>query len=337
MKSLFLPLAICAIALSSCSPTDYEVKREITIDAPTDVVFGLVNNHKQRDAWSPWEAMDPNMNKTYEGPESGVGAIYKWTGNDSVGTGWMEILESQPNIYIKSKLVFTDPFESESIISWNFSNEEDGVKAIWTITGQLPGYLFWMDEADMESQMAPDFERGLANLKRIAEERAGQMATQQKLEAELVTTESHPYYYIYNKTPISNVDNEYFSERYEKIFNYLGEDAQNNMIGAPFAIYSLWDEENDMAEISVALACQSNKPKTDEINKGTTYSGEALKCKYTGPYETSGEAHEFLYKYADENGYEIVGNPWEVYITGPANESDANKWVTEIYYPVSKS
>jgi hypothetical protein len=37
------------------------------------------------------------MKKSFEGPEEGVGAIYKWNGNDQAGEGTMSIVESRPN------------------------------------------------------------------------------------------------------------------------------------------------------------------------------------------------------------------------------------------------
>ncbi len=336
MKSYILPLALCVLVMSACSPTDYKVEREILIDAPADLVFSLVNNHKERDAWSPWEAMDSNMTKTYEGPESGAGAIYKWTGNDSVGTGWMEILESEPNIRIKSKLVFTEPWQSESTINWRFIQVDNSIKAVWTINGQLPGYLFWMDQSDMEEQMAPDFERGLENLKRVAEERALKSKQSTALSSELVTTISKPYYYIKSKAPISALNGEFFDEKYSKLMTYLGADAEKNMNGSPFAIYSVWDEQNNMAELAVALPCQSKKPENGEIKKGNTYEGDAIKCKYKGSYENISAAHDYLNTYARDYGYAIVGSPWEVYLVGQSTESDPKKWVTEVYYPVKK-
>ncbi|NEN25503.1 hypothetical protein G3O08_18585 [Cryomorpha ignava] len=336
MKTFILPLAIGAMALSSCSPTNYQVEREITIDAPSDLVFSLVNNHKERDAWSPWEAMDANMTKSYEGPESGVGALYKWTGNDSVGTGWMEILESEPNNHIKSKLVFTEPFQSESTLNWNFTEVDGKTTAVWTMNGELPGYLFWMGQDEMEEQMAPDFEKGLANLKRVAEEKLRAMKPNSNLTAEIVTVESKPYYYSADQLPISSVNAAFFEERYGKLMAYIGEDGQKNMLGAPFAIFSVWDEENNLAEIEVAVACKSTKPGKDKIKKGDTYAGEVLKCQFMGPYENTGEAHEFINKYASDNNLEITGSPWEVYVTDPANEPDQNKWITEVYYPIKK-
>ena len=44
-------------------------------------------------AWSPWEDIDPDMQRTYAGAESGVGANYAWSGNRKAGAGPMEITD----------------------------------------------------------------------------------------------------------------------------------------------------------------------------------------------------------------------------------------------------
>ena len=44
-------------------------------------------------AWSPWEDVDPDLRRTYSGPDSGVGAAYAWEGNRKAGKGRMEIVD----------------------------------------------------------------------------------------------------------------------------------------------------------------------------------------------------------------------------------------------------
>lgn len=155
--------------LTSCGADPYEVIRETKINTPASVVYAQVINHKNRMNWSPWEKKDPNMTKKYEGPESGVGAIQKWSGNDSVGTGVLEIMEVKENEYIKNKLVFTEPWESEDTIEWWFT-EKDGVTAVkWSSKGELPKIASMFMDQTMDEMIGPDFEKGLADLKTYCE------------------------------------------------------------------------------------------------------------------------------------------------------------------------
>lgn len=330
----FAIVGASAILMASCSPTEYQVKREMEIEAPASVVFDQVNTHTNRLGWSPWEAKDPNMTKTYEGPESGPGAIYKWSGNDDVGTGVLEITEVNEHTYIKSELAFTAPWESSSTVEWHFEEGNEGTKAIWTISGELPGFMFWMGQDDMDEAMAGDLETGLQNLKNICETKAAETpASDQNFVAEYVEVTSQAYYFIQDDIAISDVNSEFFGDRYGAIMAYLGDDSQN-MTSAPLAIYHKWDEENDSATVAVSIACASEKSGTDKIQKGMTYAGSTIKVVHIGPYENTGAAHEFVYAYVGDNGYEMSGSPWEVYVTDPGEEPDPNKWITEIYYPV---
>ncbi len=333
MKSSQIVFGILAITITSCSPTDYVVEREIIIKAPANIVFDQINNHKLRDGWSPWESKDPSMKKTYEGTEAGKGAIYRWSGNDSVGTGMMEIVESIPNERIKAKLIFYEPWQSESIIKWTFEETSTGTKAVWNIAGQLPGYLFWMGQKQMEESMAPDFEIGLAQLKKVAEEKSSKKTT--TLSSQVVNVQASTYYSITSDVKISEMNTDFLKERYRQIREYLNE-SQAEMKAPPFAIYHEWDEENNKAVVEAAIACESAKPGKDDIKKGMAYAGEAMKCAYTGRYDNTVIAHEFLIKEIEANGYEMAGSPWEVYVTDPETEPDQNKCLTEVYYPIKK-
>jgi len=329
MKRTALAALAGAAILVSCSPTEYEVSRDITIEAPPEVVYEQVINHKNRDAWSPWEQMDPNMTKSYEGPEAGVGAIYKWSGNDSVGTGSLEITEAKEYEMIRSNLTFTSPWESTSEIMWNFEEIDGGTKATWKVKGELPGYLFWMGQEEMDENMGPDFQRGLESLKTVAESKK----PEQKMTAELVSVESGPYFFVRDEVSFDKMTSEFFSERYEMIANHLAADMKN-ISGPYFAVYHKWDEEAKMTDVEVAVPCNSSKTGNNRVKKGETYAGKALKCSFKGPYEKTGQVHEFLHSEMGKRNMDYAGSPWEAYIKGPGDTKDPKEYVTEIYYPV---
>ncbi|HXK18635.1 MAG TPA: hypothetical protein VNG33_12570 [Polyangiaceae bacterium] len=53
-----------------------------------------VNDFHAWSGWSPWEKLDPNLKRSYEGAPAGVGAKYAWVGNKQVGEGRMTIAPS---------------------------------------------------------------------------------------------------------------------------------------------------------------------------------------------------------------------------------------------------
>jgi effector-binding domain-containing protein len=334
MKSTTIALAAGVIAFTSCKPKEYEVYRELTIDAPASVVYDQVVNLKAQEAWSPWEEKDSTMTREYSGPEEGVGAKYSWSGNDSVGVGYMEHTELSEPSMIASKLVFTSPWESESEIIWTFVESENGTVARWTVKGSLPGYLFWMDADDMDKAMGRDFERGLQKLKGVSEEMAA--AATPKYDVQLTNVAPVEYYGITGDVSFADLDSAYFAERFAKIAAYLAADM-SNVTSPPFSMTHKWDQETKMANVTIAIASGSKKPGTNEIVKAVRYAGPVMKLVYLGPYENLESAYEYIFKYAGEQGYTPAGSTWESYVTDPGSEPDPSKWITEIYLPVTKA
>ena len=76
-----LLLLILAVAAAYLLPREVKVSRSITIDAPSEKVFPLVNSLKEGEKWSPWLQLDPNVRLAYSGPESGIGNRLDWRSN----------------------------------------------------------------------------------------------------------------------------------------------------------------------------------------------------------------------------------------------------------------
>ena len=104
VKKILIGLAAVIVVFAvivAMQPAEFRVMRSATIAAPAPVVFAQVNDFHKWEAWSPWEKLDPNMKKTYEGAPAGTGAIYAWSGNKDVGEGRMTLTESRPNELIR--------------------------------------------------------------------------------------------------------------------------------------------------------------------------------------------------------------------------------------------
>jgi hypothetical protein len=168
VKSLLaLGIAFAIVAgLIAVQPSTYTVTRSATIAAPPAVLFAEVNDFHKWPEWSPWEQIDPAMQRTYEGAAAGVGSVYRWSGNDQARARKMAIRESAPDRKIAIQLVFTKPYVSTSVIDFGFRPEGAGTTVTWSMTGNnnfaLKAIsLFY----GMDKLVGPDFERGLAQLK----------------------------------------------------------------------------------------------------------------------------------------------------------------------------
>jgi hypothetical protein len=174
-KILVGVLVVVALFIGAVAtrPNTWEVKRSTSIAAPPDVVFGLVNDFKAWTGWSPWEGLDANLQRTYEGAPSGVGSIYKWVGNKDVGQGQMTILSAKSPEEIEIKVEFLKPFVSTSQTVFTFKPEGSETQTTWTMTGENNFMtkaisLF----ASMDKMAGNDFDKGLAKLKTLAEAEA---------------------------------------------------------------------------------------------------------------------------------------------------------------------
>jgi uncharacterized protein YndB with AHSA1/START domain len=143
----------------------YTVERSATIGAPPDAVFGqLVDFHQWTD-WSPWEELDPELQRTYSGADQGVGAVYEWSGNRKAGAGRMEITGADAPKHVEVALQFLKPFKSSNTVTFTLSPVEGGTDVRWTMVGPKTFMTKVMGIfKSMDSLVGPDMEKGLAKL-----------------------------------------------------------------------------------------------------------------------------------------------------------------------------
>jgi len=173
LRIILLALLVIVVGLAiaiSLQPDEFAVTRTETINAPPAVVFEQVNNFHNWPNWSPWENLDPNMKRTYEGPEAGQGAHYGWSGDGNVGEGHMTITESKPNEQIDIALVFLKPMEGTNPTVFTFTPDGEQTKVTWTMTGKMNFISKAMCLViSMDQMIGGMFEEGLAKMKSVSE------------------------------------------------------------------------------------------------------------------------------------------------------------------------
>jgi len=154
------------LVLAALKPATFRVVRSATIEAPPEKIFGLLDDFHNWPAWSPWEKLDPGMQRTHSGTARGVGAKYHWLGNKKVGEGSMEILESTPPLRLKIKLDFIRPFEGHNITEFSLAPTGSATTVTWDMVGPSALMMRVMGLfMNMDQMIGKDFEAGLANLK----------------------------------------------------------------------------------------------------------------------------------------------------------------------------
>ncbi len=149
--------------------SSFEVTRSTTIQADPARVHGLINDFHEWPAWSPWEDLDPGLQRTYSGPSAGVGAHYAWKGNRKAGEGSMEITGSAAD-RIDIDLAFLKPFRNTQQVEFVVTPTGGGTDLTWRMTGQHEGFMSLFSKVvPMDRLVGKDFEKGLTRLKAVAE------------------------------------------------------------------------------------------------------------------------------------------------------------------------
>jgi hypothetical protein len=163
-------LIVVFLALVAMQPAAFRVARSATIAAPPGAVFAQVNDYRKWIAWSPFEKIDPAMQRSFDGPASGVGAGYRWSGNSQAGEGHATIIESRLGELVRIKLDFVRPFAGTNEAAFTFAPEGSQTVVTWSMTGKnnFIGKAFSL-VMNCDRMLGREFEKGLADLKSIAE------------------------------------------------------------------------------------------------------------------------------------------------------------------------
>ena len=163
-------LVVIVLIAASTRPDTFRIERQTTINATADKPFALIQDFHRWAEWSPWEQIDPDLKRAYSGTSSGTGAIYEWTGTPKVGSGRMEILETNAPSRIIIKLDFIAPFEAHNTADFALESSGGVTRVTWAMYGPQPFMNKVMSLVmNMDKIVGPDFEKGLSAMKRIAE------------------------------------------------------------------------------------------------------------------------------------------------------------------------
>lgn len=165
LATLFVLLAIYAWF----KPKTFQIERTAIINAPPETIHEYLADFRKWADWSPWEELDPGMQRTYSGSAEGVGAAYAWQGSKA-GSGDMIITRSDPKTGVSLDLNFTKPFKANNKTDITLTSEGDNTRVNWAMHGPHPFLHRLMSIAfSMDKMVGKDFEKGLAKLKTLSE------------------------------------------------------------------------------------------------------------------------------------------------------------------------
>lgn len=150
-------------------PGRFRVERSTVIAARPVAVFGLIGDLKAWRQWGVWFKRDPGMQVAYSPATTGVGAWSQWK-SKSQGDGRMTISSVSPPGRLEYRMEFTDMGMVSRGAMMLAGGTDGATRVTMTMEGDLghnPLYR-WMG-LFMDRLVGPDFEEGLANLKRLSE------------------------------------------------------------------------------------------------------------------------------------------------------------------------
>jgi hypothetical protein len=168
--AIVVVLIIALVVFISMRPDRFHVERSARISAPADVVFPLINDFHQWVQWSPFEKLDANMKKTFDGSAFGPGASYSWSGNSNAGAGRSTILDSKAGEFVSIKLEMSKPFAATNQVTFKLAPDQAATQVSWIMEGKvnfiMKAFSLFMS---MDAMVGKEFAEGLANLNRIAQ------------------------------------------------------------------------------------------------------------------------------------------------------------------------
>jgi uncharacterized protein YndB with AHSA1/START domain len=163
-------LIAAVLVLAAMKPNTFHLERSITIKAPPEKIFALIDDFRNWSAWEPQDKGDAGIQRTYSGRAAGMGAMSEWQGSGSTGKGRMLITESVPNSRVSVAVDFVKPFQAHNINVFTLQPAGDSTNVTWDFEGTNVFVLKLMSVfVSMDRIMGDHFETGLENLKTAAE------------------------------------------------------------------------------------------------------------------------------------------------------------------------
>lgn len=164
-------VVLAVLGYAATRPDMFAVERSITINARPEKIYPFIDDFHNWGVWSPFERMDPSMQRTLSGAAAGRGAVYAWQGSADAGAGRMEIVEAKPPRKIAIQLDFTKPFASHNTVDFTLERSGDTTNVTWAMhgTNSYVGKVVSLF-MNMDHVVGGQFEMGLAALKTAAEQ-----------------------------------------------------------------------------------------------------------------------------------------------------------------------
>ncbi|WP_170113363.1 SRPBCC family protein [Ahniella affigens] len=323
-----LGLAVVVVAGSFLLASSVSMERSIVIDRPASVVYPLVSDYRRFNEWSPWAELDPATTYELSSPTNAVGSKFAWSSNDpSVGKGSQTITALTPNQRVETALDFGDQGQANSYVQ--LSAEGAGTKVNWGFKSDLHGIVERWFGLLIPSMVAPDYEKGLAKLKQVAE--ALPNVDVSKATVETVDLSPLPAYAIAAEAGVDAASStEVLTAAYGEILTFM---AANGIQQAGPVYTKILGHSGDTWRFEASIpAIQNDAAPTGRIVATQSFGGKALRFEHVGSYDDLAKTHALAEAYLAVHKLTEVGSRYEIYVSDPAN-TPVEQLQTQILVP----
>jgi carbon monoxide dehydrogenase subunit G len=173
IKKFIIAISVIAGVLYAVGyflPAKWSVKRSIEIGSRPEKIFPYINDLHKWSEWYPWtKQLDVSMNLSYDGPETGVGSVRKWSGS-SIKNGEIKLVKSVEN----EGVWYT--FKSDQtaiVVNGSLLIKKTGASCVvtWEDAGDI-GYSLMARffVGGLDEAIGKNFEAGLQNMKKAVEQ-----------------------------------------------------------------------------------------------------------------------------------------------------------------------
>lgn len=322
-------LAVLAVSLALIVvaghylPRQFKLNQSIDVSAPPSYLYEEIKDLERWPVWSYWFADGAQV--TYSERREGIDANCSWKSGDNEGT--VTILQNRSDEMVRARLDFPgsesatceflletdslDPSQTHLTMLVELSGEENGVWARWK-------------RLLLATRFGAVFDYTLQGLKRIAETKP---TFSYGISEELLA----PSYYISIEIPLKAGEplSSGIIDAHRTLHGVL-QRAGVTADGPPFRILPLDSTAQILCGIPVPPDAQL--PAAYPILQ--SYSGPAIRAVDSTGYSGVKAMHHEVMRYISYKEYILNGDPWEVYVTNPAQRQDPSRWITQVYYPV---
>jgi len=325
-------LVILVVVIAFFLPKNVKVERTASTKASPEVVYGYLNNLKTYDEWMPWNKLDPNMKKTYGDKTEGQGAWYSWTSeNKNVGSGKLTLTESKAPSDVKMALDFTGQGTANG--GWTVTPAATGSNITWYMDMDMGNNPIarWMG-LFMDKMVGPDFEKGLADLTKLAET-STPAVKEPGIQIEESTSKPMSVIYVVDTAATGAEIGPKLAKIYGEQLGAFMSKAGLKMAGAPMAWYN---QQQPPFVFDAGVPVNKMPAKTEgNIKSRQVPAGKIVVAHFYGPYELTDRGYkaveDWLKQHPDKS---VGGKPYEVYIGDPGVEKDPYKVLTDIVFPL---